>query len=34
MVAVIFAVALVTSSQMKSGRSAAEIEVGPVEPEA
>jgi drug/metabolite transporter (DMT)-like permease len=34
MVAVICAVALVTSSQMKSGRSTAEIEVGPVEPEA
>ena len=34
MVAVICAVALVTSSQMKSGRSAAEIEVGAVEQEA
>jgi drug/metabolite transporter (DMT)-like permease len=34
MVAVVCAVALVTSSQMKSGRSAAEIEVGPVEHEA
>ncbi len=34
MVAVLGAVALVTSSQMKSGRSTAEIEVGPVEREA
>jgi drug/metabolite transporter (DMT)-like permease len=34
MAAVICAVALVTSSQMKSGRPAAEIEVGPVEHEA
>lgn len=34
MVAVLCAVALVTSSQMKSGRTAAEIEVGPVEREA
>lgn len=34
MAAVLCAVALVTSSQMKSGRSAAEIEVGPVEHEA
>ena len=34
MVAVISAVALVTSSQMRSGRSAAEIEVAPVESEA
>ncbi len=34
MVAVLCAVVLVTSSQMKSGRSAAEIEVGPVEHEA
>ena len=34
MVAVVCAVALVTSSQMKSGRSAAEIEIGPVEHEA
>ena len=34
MVAVLCAVALVTSSQMKSGRSTAEIEVGPVEREA
>ncbi len=34
MVAVLCAVALVTSSHMKSGRTAAEIEVGPVEREA
>lgn len=34
MVAVLGAVALVTSSQMQSGRKAAEIEVGPVETEA
>ena len=34
MVAVLCAVALVTSSQMKSGRPAAEIEVAPVEKEA
>jgi drug/metabolite transporter (DMT)-like permease len=34
MVAVLCAVALVTSSQMRSGRTAAEIEVGPVEIEA
>jgi drug/metabolite transporter (DMT)-like permease len=34
MVAVLGAVALVTSSQMMSGRAAAEIEVGPVEREA
>jgi drug/metabolite transporter (DMT)-like permease len=34
MVAVVCAVALVTSSQMKSGRSVAEFEVGPVEREA
>ncbi len=34
MVAVLGAVALVTSSQMKSGRPTAEIEVGPVEREA
>lgn len=34
MVAVLGAVALVTSSQMQSGRTAAEIEVGPVEREA
>ncbi len=34
MVAILCAVALVTSSQMKSGRSTAEIEVGPVEHEA
>ncbi len=34
MVAVLCAVVLVTSSQMKSGRSAAEIEVGPIEHEA
>jgi drug/metabolite transporter (DMT)-like permease len=34
MVAVLCAVALVTSSQMKSGKTAAEIEVGPVEREA
>jgi len=34
MAAVLLAVALVTSSQMQSGRTAAEIEVGPVEREA
>ncbi|HUX44724.1 MAG TPA: EamA family transporter [Terracidiphilus sp.] len=34
MAAILCAVALVTSSQMKSGRSAAEIEVGPLEREA
>ena len=34
MVAVLCAVVLVTSSQMKSGRSVAEIEVGPTEHEA
>ena len=34
MIAVLCAVALVTSSQMQSGRAAAEIEVGPVEREA
>lgn len=34
MVAVVIAVVLVTSSQMKSGRPAAEIEVGPLEHEA